>query len=137
MADRLDYGFRCEGRFAAAREEVGRQRAAAEAAAAAAAVPSTTAPPKKLRAKKQAAQAAIEARAEREFQGAVRRPHQNAMFVSTTARRALTARHRTCTRAWAASSSTRVATRAATRVAPSAMTGLGRERLSPWHLQIV
>ena len=31
--------------------------------------------------------------------------------------------------------STRVATRAATRVAPSAMTGLGRERLSPWHLQ--
>jgi len=68
MADRLDYGFRCEGRFAAAREEVGRQRAAAEAAAAAAAVPSTTAPPKKLRAKKQAAQAAIEARAEREFQ---------------------------------------------------------------------
>ena len=41
----------------------------------------------------------------------------------------------TCTRALAASSSTRVATRAATRVAPSAMTGLGRERLSPWHLQ--
>ena len=37
--------------------------------------------------------------------------------------------------ALAASSSTRVATKAATRVAPSAMTGLGRERLSPWHLQ--
>ena len=51
----LDYGFRCEGHFAAAREEVGRQRAAAAAAAAAAAVPSATAPPKKLRAKKQAA----------------------------------------------------------------------------------
>ena len=34
----------------------------------------------------------------------------------------------------AASSSRRVATsRAATRVAPSAMTGLGRERLSPWY----
>ena len=82
MADRLDYGFRCEGRFAAAREEVGRQRAAAEAAAAAAAaaVPSTTAPPKKLRAKKQAAQAAIEARAEREFQARYD-DHQNAMFV--------------------------------------------------------
>ena len=80
MADRLDYGFRCEGRFAAAREEVGRQRAAAEAAAAVAAVPSTTAPPKKLRAKKQAAQAAIEARAEREFQARYD-DHQNAMFV--------------------------------------------------------
>jgi hypothetical protein len=103
MAERLDYGFRCEGRFAAAREEVGRQRAAAEAAAAVAAVPSTTAPPKKLRAKKQAAQAAIEARAEREFQARYD-DHQNAMFVSTTARRALTARHRTCTRALAASS---------------------------------
>ena len=39
-----------------------------------------------------------------------------------------------CTRASAASSSTRAATsRAATRVAPSAMTGLGRERLSPWY----
>ena len=39
-----------------------------------------TAPPKKLRAKKQAAQAAIEARAEREFQARYD-DHQNAMFV--------------------------------------------------------
>ena len=67
VADRLDDGSRCESRFAAAREEVGRLRAAA-AAAAAAVVPSTTVPPKKLRGKKQAAQAAIEAEAEREFQ---------------------------------------------------------------------
>ena len=68
MADRLDDGSCCESRFAAAREEVGRLRAAAAAAAAAAVVPSTTVPPKKLRGKKQAAQAAIEAEAEREFQ---------------------------------------------------------------------
>ena len=69
MADRLDNGSRCLDRFSAAREEFGRQRAAVAAAAvAAAAVPSTTPPPKKLRARKQAAQAAIEAEAGREFQ---------------------------------------------------------------------
>ena len=69
VADRLGdgMGMRCESRFSAAREEVGRLRAAA-AAAAAAVVPPTTVPPKKLRGKKQAAQAAIEAEAEREFQ---------------------------------------------------------------------
>ena len=60
MADRLDDGSRCESRFSAAREEVGRPAAAV--------LPSTTVPPKKLRAQKQAAQAAIEAEAEREFQ---------------------------------------------------------------------
>ena len=49
VADCLDGSFRCEERFAAARQEVERRRAAATAAV----VPSTTAPPKKFRVKKQ------------------------------------------------------------------------------------
>ena len=77
-AERLDDGFRCMDRFAAAREEVRRERAAA--AAAAAADPSTTAPSKKLRAKQQAALAAIEAGAEQEFQARYD-DQQNEMFA--------------------------------------------------------
>ena len=65
VADRLDGGTRCLDRFAAAREQVERERAAA-AEAAEAARPATTVLPKKLRAKKQAAQAAAAVAAERE-----------------------------------------------------------------------